>query len=799
MDLKKIKITLLCGTFLASIVTTTAVAAQEADAYVEAGDIIVTATRRATTIQDTPINISAVSGDMIAQQRINDIRGIADFTPGMTISDTGPASTGSIVLRGISADDTGDDGSNSDNTLGIYLGEVPLYYDFKLLDIERVETLLGPQGTLYGAGTLAGAIRYIPKRPDTGKFEVEAHSRVYGKSHSGQVGFQGDFVLNIPIVQDHVAFRTASGYYFDPGFIDYPLVLQHPGVSLPQAGGVGNDIGPGYATNLRKVKDVNFERTYTTRNQLLLEYNPNLKAILTYAYQQTRTDGRQSNSAGVLGTGRYENASRYVEPHRRSAHLVSLEVNANLWGIADLVETTAYTNRKVREVKDVTDTLLDQNLGYQAFPEFSGFLTRLSNTEQFNEEVRLVSRHGGPFSWTIGGFYNQQTSEYPYVETAPGLAKFYGMASTNPDDVEYASFTRGKVTEKAIFGESSYKITPSWQVTVGGRYFKYTSELAGAIVLPLQGDPLDPRKVPQAGGSAGKSGWVWKLNSSYKFSPDLMIYATYSKGYRIGGPNYVAPCPNPVPADQQNACALPNELQYGPDTTKNIEVGLRAQLFDRKLNFNFDIYRINWNGLQLGTETKYGAVGITGNGGSARSQGFEASFIARPTRQLTVQGTYSYVDAKLTSDAPGIVSVRTVPGDYSSPVVALDAKSGDRLPGSAKNAGSLGVTYTHPLGDAQLIGNWTTVYRGNLVSRLGYERTYGEIIPGYVTHRASLTYSTEKYDISLWANNIFDKYAIVSIGADRSRIGVIDGVAVRYYSRAVLTPRTFGIDGRVRF
>lgn len=795
----RLKVALNSATFLTGCMLTTGVMAQDAGASAGSEEIVVTATRRETTLQDTPINISAISADMLEKQRIDDVRDIADFTPGITISDTGPTSTGSIVLRGISADDTGDSGSDGDNTLGIYLGEVPLYYDFKLLDLERVETLLGPQGTLYGVGTLAGAIRYIPKRPNPDGFEAEAHSRVYGKDHSKDVGFQGDFMLNIPLVRDHVAFRTASGYYFDPGFIDYPLVLQEPGVSLPQAGGTGNVIGPDYADNLRMERDVNFERTYTTRNQLLLQYNPNVKAILTYVYQQTRTNGRQANSAGVLGTGPYENGSRYVEPHRRHAHLVSLELNANLWDIADLVATTAYTNRKVREVKDQTDQLLDLELGYEAFPAFSAYLIRDNNIEQYNDEIRLVSRHGGPFSWTIGGFYNKQTSSYPYVEIAPGLADFYGVGNTNPDDIEYASITRGKVTEKAAFGELTYQVTPAWQVTAGARYFKYSSRLAGAIVLPLLGDPLDPDELPQEGGTAGKSGWVWKFNSSYKITPDLMVYATYSKGYRLGGPNYVAPCPDPVPPDQQNACALPDELQYGPDTTKNIEIGLRGELFDRKLNFHFDVFRINWNGLQLGTETTYGAVGITGNGGSARSQGFEASFTARPTRELSIQGTYSYVDAKLTSDAPGIISIRTIPGDYSSPVVALDALAGDRLPGSAKNAGSLGVTYTRPLGDAELIANWTAVYRGNVVSRLGWERTYGELIPSYVTHRASLTYSTEKYDLSLWANNIFDKYAVVSIGADRSRIGVNDGFAVRYYSRAVINPRTFGIEGRFKF
>lgn len=772
-----------------------------AAAAAQGSDIVVTATRRATTLQDTPINISAISGDELAKQRVTSVRDLADFTPGITVSDTGPRSTGQVVLRGLNASDTDDVGSSYDDALGIYLGEVPLYYDFKLLDIERVETLLGPQGTLYGLGTLAGAIRYIPKRPSLEGVQAEAHGRTYLKDHAGKAGYQADAVVNLPIVNDHVAFRSLVGYFYDPGFIDYPLLLKQPGVSLPQAGGTGNSIGAAYDANLRRKKDANFDKTFTTRNQLLLEANPNLKAILTYAYQQTKTDGRQSNSFGVLGTGKYENASRYLEPVDRHAHLGSLEINANLFNIADLVSTTAYTQVKQKVNGDVTDLLLDLDYDYEAFPAFSGFNENNNKRTQFNQEVRLVSRHGGPFSWTLGAFYNRNKFRNYYFESVPGLADFYDVPN-DPDDIEYASYIRSKLTEKAVFGEASLKITPAWQVTGGFRRFKYTSAITGALVLPLLGDPVSAYDGTPAGGKTGKSGWVWKFNTSYKLARDLLVYGTYSKGYRVGGPNRVAPCPDPVPANQQNACALPNEQQFGPDTTKNIELGVRTQLFNRRLTFNFDVFHIKWNGIQLDSATFYGVTGITVNGGSARSQGFEGSFTARVTPQLTLQGTYSYVDAELTQDVPNLIAIRRVPGDYDArpKFVQLTALDGDRLPGSAKNSGSLGATYAYPLANgAQLIGNWTTTYRGSVISRLGYERTYGDKIPSYVLHRASLTYSTDKYELTLWANNIFDKYAYNSVNQDRSRIGVNDGVAVRYYSRSVINPRTFGIEGRVKF
>jgi len=796
----KLRAGLLSATVFTGTAFVTPAMAQDAAVSDDGNAIVVTGTRRTTTIMDAPINIQAIGSEELARQRIDDVRDLADFTPGMTISDTGPGSTGSIVLRGLNASDVGSNGASYDDSLGVYLGEVPLYYDFKLLDIARVETLLGPQGTLYGLGTLAGAIRYIPNRPNVDEYEGEMHGRFYSKDHGSKPGYQVDGMINIPIVKDHIAFRSATGYYYDPGFIDYPLLINEPGVSLPQPSGTDRPTGADYTANLHKREDLNFEKTFTTRNQLLVQTTEDLKVIFTYAFQRTKTDGAQSNSAGVLGTGKYENASRYAEPVNRRAHLASMEINANIADIADLVSTSAYTNVRGRSQTDNTDLLLDLDYDYELFPAFSSWNETDNRRKQFNQEVRLVSRHGGPFSWVLGGFYNEQKYHNDYAEHVPGLSDFYGVPN-NPEDLEYVSYTKSKVTEKAIFGEGTFRVTPQWQVTGGARYFKYTSTVQGALVLPLLGDPLSPYDLTPSGGKAKQDGWVWKFNTSYNFTPDLMFYATYSKGYRIGGPNRVAPCPDPVPANQQNACALPNEIQYGPDKTKNAEIGMRMQLFDRKLTFNFDVFHIKWEGIQVDSATFYGVTGITVNGGAAKSQGFETSFQFKPIPQLSIQGTYSYTDAKLTEDVPGIITVRTTPNNYDGrpKFTQLDALDGDRLPGSAKNSGSLGATYTIPMMDGNLIANWTTTYRGNVVSRLGWDRGYGVKVPSYVLHRAALSYETDKYSITLFANNIFDKYAVASVGQDRSRIGVNDGVAVRYYRQTIVNPRTFGVEARFKY
>jgi len=806
---------LLCATALVSMFEapafaqdapqTPAASSQDIDAGADSNEIIVTGSRRRTTLQDAPINISAVSADTIENQRLDDIRSLGAFTPGVTVADTGPGSTGGIILRGISSGDTSVLGANSGNSVGVYLGEVPLYLDFKLIDVNRVEVLQGPQGTLYGLGTLAGAVRYIPNRPETDRFSVDVHGRGYAQSHSDDFGGVGDVAINIPLVKDHIAFRTATGYYSNAGFMDYNYLLQQPGISDPQPGratptstgsfGTTAD----YAANFRRKEDVNYEHTFTTRNQLLLEYNTDIKAYLTYAHQNTKTGGRQANGAGVLGTGNYEAPFRYLEPIDRKADLFAAEFNIGLADIAQLVSTTSYTKQKISTRDDNTDLLLDLDYGYEAFPAFSSYADNERDYKQLNQEVRLVSTHGGPLSWVLGGFYNRLKYSSDRREYTPGYAEFNGLSRT--DNLEYFSQLRNKTIEKAVYGEATLNLTSKWQVTGGIRYFKYDATVTGGAALPLIGVGIDPfpsttiKPSRIRTGSTGKDGIVWKANSSYKFSSDLLAYATYSTGYRVGGANQVVPC---TPEDLARAqaggqvlCALPDELFFGPDRTRNAEVGVRASLFDRRLQLTVDAFHVKWTGVQVPSQTLNGAIGITVNGAEAVSQGFDVQATARITPNLSLTGTYSYVDAHLTQDVIGLVA---------SQGVRDNAFDGDRLPGSSKNSGSAQLVYDYPLGDGRHIqANWATVYRGSIYSRVGL-RGNGEALPSYVTHSASLNYIAKAFEVGLFADNIFDKYAVTAISNDRSSYNQVrSDVVERYYSRGVLTPRRIGMEFRFHY
>jgi iron complex outermembrane receptor protein len=869
-----LRLALLSATALSGLFPIAAHAAEAAPgdaapAAAEAEDnqtIVVTATRRAVTLQDVPINITAASSETLAENRVDTVRDLAAFTPGLSVRDTG-SSGATVIMRGLTTADAGTGASTSSSSEAIYFGETPMYLDLKFIDISRVETLLGPQGTLYGLGTMFGAIRYIPNRPSASRWEGSAHARVFGESHSGQPGMNVDATINIPIIQDVLAFRGSAGYWDNPGFIDYNYLLNQPGVSLAQPGGklgtptdeagslnyyinskgvlkyehdiigvnpVTGEPPKGWygsigspsqiAANLHSQKDANFERTVSTRAQLGFYPAQWLRIYGTWVRQLTDTGAGQSNSGGVLGTGKYESAKRYLNPTHRLANLFSVEAEADIGSFAQLVSDTAWTKQTSSTFSDQTDLLLDLNYDYELFPAFSATTEGTNTSTSFNQELRLVSKHGGPVNWVLGGFYNRQHTARAGHETTPGLNADHmvndaGFWGDRPDNWEYASVGTTAKTEKAVYGEATLSITDKWQVTGGGRYYRYDIDTTGGSVLPLLGGPfarlyatkpngkpdftkdLGPNpaystgavNIPTSASNAGQGGFVWKGNTSYKFSRDLMVYLTVSKGYRLGGANTSAvPCTDAIlNGTGQKLCLLPNEQFYGPDTTLNKELGIRFGLFDGKLRGSLAVFHINWDGIQVPGAAVNGASGITVNGSKAVSQGAEFSFVAKPTQGLTINGSYSYTDAHITADIKSLIAYG-IGGSAKT-----DAKAGDRLAGSPMHSGALGVTYELPVNAAgdTIALNWTATYTGDINSRMGL-RGYGEVLPGFFNHRAYVGYKFKDHDfqVRLYADNIFDKYAVTGIANDRSNRIINDGIVSRYYGQSVLTPRRVGLE-----
>ncbi len=769
---------------LSAAVASTLFSGQSAVAQTVIEEVVVTATRRSESIQDIPINITALSSTIIERDRLTDLVDVARVVPGMTVVDQGPRSSNTLTVRGLSVDSIiANDGSNDGGaTVGTYVGEIPLYIDLKLNDMERVEVLMGPQGTLYGAGTMGGAVRYIPNRPQTDALSYQVRGDVYDLSESSDAGYEGGGTVNIPIIEDTLAFRASVDYLDDPGFIDYNYLVREAGVSNPQPDFSDPD---DVNANLKQQKDANTEETWSGR--AALRYTTDrFDGTLSYYYQDQDIGARQVNHQESFGTGKYESAHRFLEPNKRKNELLALEMVADL-GFAELTSATGYSEYTEKGHRDQTDLLLTFEYGYELFPSFSAYTSENADEDTFTQELRLVSTSEGPFSWIIGGFYNDFKNDAESREFAPGFDQFavdnLGGVQLRPDSLEYYQIFHEDQKETAIFGELGYEITDAWQVTIGARWFKYEYEASNGFALPLLdtvffGDPPDSLNVVSDSGDVDDDDTVYKFNTSYDFNDDIMAYLTVSEGYRLGASNGISLCPDPI-GDFQNVCVLPDEASYSPDKTTNYEIGVHSQFGD-SLIVNGAIYYIEWSDVQVGSTTVNGAQPIITNGNDAESTGLEVSSQYFVTPSLSVSGSYAYTDAQLTQDAPGIVG-------------GTDAFSGDRLPGSPKNQLYVAAHYELALRDGSQINfDWSMSYQSSVLTKVG-ERDFGESMPSFYLNNISTSWLKDDWVVTLYADNVFDEYAQTGVRADTSFIGESGDFTLRRYYHNMVRPRQVGL------
>ena len=764
----------------------------------ELDEVIVTGTLRgATNVQDTPINIAAVGGAQIERQGLTDLTEIARYVPGVYLVDQGPRNASRIIVRGLNIDPLGESvGQGAGGTVATYIGNVPISVDLKLNDIQRVEFLLGPQGTLYGAGTLGGAIRYIPNSPSFDAFSGQIRGDAYGYSEGDDVSTDFGLTVNLPI-SDTLAFRASMDQLNDQGFIDMPFLVNEIGVTNP------NDFSAG---NLRREDDVNTEDVLSGRAALRWKPTDWFDATLSYNYQDSDVGGRQVTGRRVttlpVEVGEYEAVQRIREPNQRTSDLTALEMEIDL-GFAALTSATGYQTFESDGRRDQTDLLISLQYSYEFFPGFSAYTQELEDNNTWTQELRLTSKpDSGPLSWIVGGYYSKNDYWNSSAEYTPGYPEYLG--GERPDNLEYISVSYGKVTETALFGELTWQITPAWQITGGARHYTYKLETSSATDLPLLESVFygrDPTSIVLDFESSGdkEDGWLYKLNTSYAFTDDILFYGTISDGFRSGGSNNLTLCA--VPADPgQNVCAQPDEQLYTSEKTRNYEIGVKTQWFDKRLTVNGDIFYIDWEDPQVSGATLVGLSPITRNGSGAATKGFEVSFNSQITDAFSLRGSYSYTKAELTDDAPNLITAIVGTGPRPYDTFYVDGEDGDRLPGSPESQFSLFANYEYPLSNGMTLDfGYGVTASGDVLTRTG-GRGGGVTLDGYDLHTASVRLNAPDagWAVTAYVNNLWDEFAETGARSTPSANQVLENdeggpVYARNHFTNVLPPRVIGI------
>lgn len=743
--------------------------------------VIVTASRRAAEIREVPFSITALSGVDLDDNRLSNLTEVGRFVPGMTVVDQGARSADLMTFRGLNVSSL-DASEFLDNSSGgvvaTYVGEVPVYLDLKTFDLDRVEFLPGPQGTLYGSGTLGGAVRYIPKAPDLDNFSLAVHGDVYALDQSSNAGYETDAVLNAPIVEGKLALRASYYYLDDPGFIDYPHVVLEPGVSNPQP---DRNNPADVAANLRYLEDVDTQRVDSGRIALL--YSPGDRVAATFSYfdQTARAGGRTVNHSASYNTGPYESGHRFVEPEERNTSLFSAEIVVDL-GFAELTSATGVSNFEMWGQRDQTDFYLDQEWGYETFPSFVSYSQELASEDRLNQELRLVSQGSGRLGWIAGLFYNDYDLDSSSEEFMPGfptsgLPPAWGIPIP-PNDRSYYQANIDSLKEQALYGELTIAATSRFDVIVGGRLFEYETTQFGRFDVPFF-DISDTQS-----NVAEDDGFLGKLGAAYAFTDRVTGYANLSEGFRIGGANSVPPCPSPVPPSA--ACAMPDEVLIKPDRTTNFEVGAHALLRGGNLSIDGAVYTIDWDDVQTLGTTVNGDLPITVNGSAARSQGLEFAIAARASGPWSFRASYAFNQAELTSDAPGLVN-------------GEDAFAGDRLSGTPEHMLSFELGHERELNNGYVLGfGYNVTATSDVLTRVGM-RNGGEELSGYSLHGLGVSLRRHQWQATLYADNLTDKYAETSVRLEPSSIRSVNGFDVRRYFRNVLRPRTVGVEFRYSF
>jgi iron complex outermembrane receptor protein len=754
-------------------------------------EVLVTARKRTENLQDVPISIDVFTAKDLQNLAISQFEDYATLTPSISFISAGPG-TQTLVMRGVS-DGSNPKYSNTASTAFLvddmsmnYYGSIP---DLHLYDIERIEVLNGPQGTTFGAGAMAGALRFITNKPDPNAFNAGVDldgGKIDDGGHNGTVeGF-----VNLPIVADWTALRISAFSDYHGGFIN----------NLNQT----RDWVNGTVSNNAQWAghDYNVEKVTGARIALGQRIAEGWKASLAYSYQRELAHGAwdQDRTLGVIGgmpLGEH-NVVRFG-PEFKQYYTKSLDFHLDGdVGIGDLVYAGTYwaqNNRWVNEYSEYMQYVNTSTLNAtsrQAFDcltdpingiGFGGcnvpiqYYDNIQHIDRWSNELRLQSKESGSFHWLVGAYWEKTRDIYSSYFHMPGLqtsgqqwqayASYYALIGlpVKPDDW-YTNQGRSDYLQTTEFANISFDVTPRLSVEAGTVHFHSTFNTQG-----LGGYGYAPPTVILAPGSSSK--WNSKLGVSYKALDDLLVYASAAQGFRDGGVNPGVPEPcvkNGVPS------------KFLPDTVTNFEVGWKSTLLDKHLIWNGALYYMPWKNLQslLYDSAICAASSFNANIGDARVYGMESNIKYRATEHGSMALSASYNDSRVKTDI------------YYNP--NFQVAPGERLPYVPYFNWSGNVRYEAPLRDPlHAYLQYEIAHKGDMWNDLQTSGTNGlprVLQPGYsvMNLRLGLNQVDAHWLTEFYITNLANKNAVIYTNEGNFDL-----------RETVNEPRVFGVRLSYRF
>jgi outer membrane receptor protein involved in Fe transport len=801
-------------------------------------EIIVTATRREQSIQDIPYNISAISGEALELQNAVNQNDVLRGMYGITVIDRGYRNAGmvnSIVIRGLNVDNgiNGDVMVNAVPTVATYYDNTPLFANFLVKDVERVEVLRGPQGTLYGSGSLGGTVRYIGNKPDPEAFSVDLEID-YGQT-SGSEGnnLAFDATFNIPLGET-TALRATYSRIDDDGVIDYINAYQLNSFGEPLIDdGAGSCIDPRTATDTQILQNIGCFEAVEDADTVVIDYakvslrgepSESFSYQLTYQMQEDDIGSRRSTTLGdnnqAPGSALYfeygddDSGQLNLEPSEREVDMLSLDLEWDL-GFATFTSTTSSINHEGVGQSDngglwasggeVDGTSRDWNFNFYG----GGWARPMQNAqrgyddEYISQEFRLISNDSdSKVDWIVGGFYMDQDNSVWQLSHNPGMNLFhracvdtggpecagfwpmvwYPGSQLTEIDFEYIRDT--SYEETAIYGELTYHVSDTFRLTGGFRWFD--NETVNDVILgfPLELPTLASPMAPQSTDSDDDV--LIKLNASWDLSDNTMLYATYSEGYRHGGAQSVPSFENGDPFGEPNAEAI---RTFDSDSVKNYEIGVKGGTDN--LRYTASLFHVDWDDPQLNTTSIWYGFFLADNGDKASTEGIELELEGQATDSFHYRVGYTYVDAKLDKD---FISTQTG---------GVVASKGSTLPGAPSSVLSLNVDNSWSINaNMDLVVGFNAYFQDESESFIDQTSVLNETYDSFWLLGVNASLVAEKWRATLYVKNLGDEAAAAGgfpIGYWSYDTGVFENWYGNGNRQFIVQPQTIGLKLSYRF